>query len=72
MLTQQKSYNDFFSVYKIYRMFFYLLVGNVLRRQSLARLHSLAIEAPITKVINILAALQESSPAHVAQTLDKV
>ena len=32
----------------------------------------MAIEGPITKVINIITAAQESSPNHVSQALDKV
>jgi high affinity cAMP-specific and IBMX-insensitive 3',5'-cyclic phosphodiesterase 8 len=44
----------------------------VIRRQSLARLHSMAIEGPITKVINIISQAQESSPNYISQALDKV
>jgi len=43
-----------------------------IRRQSLAKLSALPIEAPITKVIALISAAQESSPASVVQTLDKV
>ncbi|XP_057371370.1 high affinity cAMP-specific and IBMX-insensitive 3',5'-cyclic phosphodiesterase 8A-like [Daphnia carinata] len=46
--------------------------GAIIRRQSLARLHSMAIEGPITKVINIITAAQESSPNYISQALDKV
>ncbi|XP_071964037.1 high affinity cAMP-specific and IBMX-insensitive 3',5'-cyclic phosphodiesterase 8B-like isoform X2 [Antedon mediterranea] len=46
--------------------------GNLTRRQSIARIHSMMIEAPITKVINIINAAQENSPVTVVQALDKV
>lgn len=39
---------------------------------SVARIHSMTIEAPITKVINIINAAQESSPVTVAEALDRV
>ncbi|CAH1797930.1 unnamed protein product [Owenia fusiformis] len=42
------------------------------RRESVARIHSMTIEAPITKVINIINAAQENSPMMVSQALDKV
>ncbi|XP_070543664.1 high affinity cAMP-specific and IBMX-insensitive 3',5'-cyclic phosphodiesterase 8B-like isoform X3 [Ptychodera flava] len=42
------------------------------RRQSMARIHSMTIEAPITKVINIINAAQENSPITVVQALDRV
>ncbi|XP_010125869.1 PREDICTED: high affinity cAMP-specific and IBMX-insensitive 3',5'-cyclic phosphodiesterase 8A isoform X2 [Chlamydotis macqueenii] len=42
------------------------------RHSSMARIHSMTIEAPITKVINIINAAQESSPAPVAEALDRV
>ncbi|XP_012942280.1 high affinity cAMP-specific and IBMX-insensitive 3',5'-cyclic phosphodiesterase 8B [Aplysia californica] len=42
------------------------------RRESVVRAHSMTIEAPITKVINIINAAQENSPLTVAQALDKV
>ncbi|XP_064608672.1 high affinity cAMP-specific and IBMX-insensitive 3',5'-cyclic phosphodiesterase 8B-like isoform X2 [Liolophura sinensis] len=42
------------------------------RRESVARIHSMTIEAPITKVINIINAAQENSPITVVQALDKV
>jgi len=32
----------------------------------------MSVEAPITKVINIILAAQENCPAYVAQALDKV
>jgi len=44
----------------------------VIRRQSLARLHSMAIEGPITKAMNIIATAQESCPNYVSQALEKV
>ncbi len=43
-----------------------------MRRQSAAKIHSLSVEAPITKVINIILAAQENSPQYIAQALDKV
>lgn len=43
-----------------------------IRRQSLARLHSMAIEGPITKAMSIISAAQESCPHHVSQALEKV
>ncbi|XP_052793567.1 high affinity cAMP-specific and IBMX-insensitive 3',5'-cyclic phosphodiesterase 8B-like isoform X3 [Mya arenaria] len=42
------------------------------RKESFARIHSMTIEAPITKVINIINTAQESSPLTVVQALDKV
>ncbi|XP_068212385.1 high affinity cAMP-specific and IBMX-insensitive 3',5'-cyclic phosphodiesterase 8B-like isoform X2 [Palaemon carinicauda] len=45
---------------------------NMMRRQSLVKLNSLTIEAPITRVFNIITAAQENSPAYVAQALEKV
>ncbi|KAM7151893.1 high affinity cAMP-specific and IBMX-insensitive 3',5'-cyclic phosphodiesterase 8A isoform 2-T2 [Macrochelys suwanniensis] len=42
------------------------------RHSSMARIHSMTIEAPITKVINIINAAQESSPIPVAEALDRV
>uniref|UniRef100_A0A4W3K3H3 Phosphodiesterase n=1 Tax=Callorhinchus milii TaxID=7868 RepID=A0A4W3K3H3_CALMI len=42
------------------------------RRSSIARIHSMTIEAPITKVINIINAAQESSSDLVADALDRV
>ncbi|XP_008323925.1 high affinity cAMP-specific and IBMX-insensitive 3',5'-cyclic phosphodiesterase 8B isoform X2 [Cynoglossus semilaevis] len=42
------------------------------RYSSIARIHSMTIEAPITKVINIINAAQESSPVTVAEALDRV
>ncbi|XP_071497226.1 high affinity cAMP-specific and IBMX-insensitive 3',5'-cyclic phosphodiesterase 8B-like [Diadema antillarum] len=42
------------------------------RRQSVARIHSMTIEAPITKVINIINTAQENSPSTVVQALDRV
>uniref|UniRef100_A0A8C9WCQ4 Phosphodiesterase n=1 Tax=Scleropages formosus TaxID=113540 RepID=A0A8C9WCQ4_SCLFO len=52
---------------------FCLLAGSSQRRHSsMARIHSMTIEAPITKVINIINAAQESSPMPVAEALDRV
>ncbi|XP_057674565.1 high affinity cAMP-specific and IBMX-insensitive 3',5'-cyclic phosphodiesterase 8B [Corythoichthys intestinalis] len=42
------------------------------RHSSVARIHSMTIEAPITKVINIINAAQESSPLTVADALERV
>ncbi|XP_077478483.1 high affinity cAMP-specific and IBMX-insensitive 3',5'-cyclic phosphodiesterase 8B [Stigmatopora argus] len=42
------------------------------RHSSVARIHSMTIEAPITKVINIINAAQESSPLTVAEALERV
>ncbi|XP_053573407.1 high affinity cAMP-specific and IBMX-insensitive 3',5'-cyclic phosphodiesterase 8A isoform X3 [Bombina bombina] len=42
------------------------------RHSSMARIHSMTIEAPITKVINIINAAQENSPMPVAEALDRV
>ncbi|KAE8617927.1 hypothetical protein XENTR_v10009226 [Xenopus tropicalis] len=42
------------------------------RHSSMARIHSMTIEAPITKVINIINAAQENSPSPVAEALDRV
>ncbi|XP_048248345.1 high affinity cAMP-specific and IBMX-insensitive 3',5'-cyclic phosphodiesterase 8B-like isoform X1 [Haliotis rufescens] len=42
------------------------------RRESVARIHSMTIEAPITKVINIINAAQENCPLTVVQSLDRV
>nr|XP_018914696.1 PREDICTED: high affinity cAMP-specific and IBMX-insensitive 3',5'-cyclic phosphodiesterase 8B [Bemisia tabaci]XP_018914697.1 PREDICTED: high affinity cAMP-specific and IBMX-insensitive 3',5'-cyclic phosphodiesterase 8B [Bemisia tabaci]XP_018914698.1 PREDICTED: high affinity cAMP-specific and IBMX-insensitive 3',5'-cyclic phosphodiesterase 8B [Bemisia tabaci]XP_018914699.1 PREDICTED: high affinity cAMP-specific and IBMX-insensitive 3',5'-cyclic phosphodiesterase 8B [Bemisia tabaci] len=42
------------------------------RRQSLAKLHNLPLEAPITRVISLICSAQENSSDHVVQILDKV
>uniref|UniRef100_A0A4W4HUB1 Phosphodiesterase n=1 Tax=Electrophorus electricus TaxID=8005 RepID=A0A4W4HUB1_ELEEL len=42
------------------------------RYSSMARIHSMTIEAPITKVINIINAAQENSPVTVAEALERV
>ncbi|XP_037120956.1 high affinity cAMP-specific and IBMX-insensitive 3',5'-cyclic phosphodiesterase 8B isoform X2 [Syngnathus acus] len=42
------------------------------RHSSVARIHSMTIEAPITKVINIINAAQENSPLTVADALERV
>ena len=45
----------------------------MMRRTSSAKIyHHLSVEAPITKVINILMSARESSPPYIAQALDKV
>ncbi|XP_044086942.1 high affinity cAMP-specific and IBMX-insensitive 3',5'-cyclic phosphodiesterase 8A isoform X2 [Neovison vison] len=46
--------------------------GSQRRHSSMARIHSMTIEAPITKVINIINAAQESSPVPVTEALDRV
>uniref|UniRef100_A0A8C4QL30 Phosphodiesterase n=1 Tax=Eptatretus burgeri TaxID=7764 RepID=A0A8C4QL30_EPTBU len=46
--------------------------GQHRRNSSMARIHSMTIEAPITKVINIINVAQESSPVTVAEALDRV
>jgi p-aminobenzoyl-glutamate transporter AbgT len=61
-----------FAVTHINKCFDWTGIGAIIRRQSLARLHSMAIEGPITKVINIITAAQESSPNYISQALDKV
>ncbi|XP_021913481.1 high affinity cAMP-specific and IBMX-insensitive 3',5'-cyclic phosphodiesterase 8-like isoform X2 [Zootermopsis nevadensis] len=43
-----------------------------LRRQSIAKLHNLSIEAPITKVIALITSVQENASLEDIQTLDKV
>ncbi|XP_060223428.1 high affinity cAMP-specific and IBMX-insensitive 3',5'-cyclic phosphodiesterase 8A [Meriones unguiculatus] len=47
-------------------------VCNQRRHSSLARIHSMMIEAPITKVINIINAAQENSPVPVTEALNRV
>ncbi|XP_040585395.1 high affinity cAMP-specific and IBMX-insensitive 3',5'-cyclic phosphodiesterase 8A isoform X1 [Mesocricetus auratus] len=47
-------------------------VANQRRHSSLARIHSMMIEAPITKVINIINAAQENSPTPVTEALNRV
>ncbi|XP_076980418.1 high affinity cAMP-specific and IBMX-insensitive 3',5'-cyclic phosphodiesterase 8A isoform X2 [Tamandua tetradactyla] len=47
-------------------------VAHPRRHSSMARIHSMTIEAPITKVINIINAAQESSPMPVTEALDRV
>ncbi|XP_065200949.1 high affinity cAMP-specific and IBMX-insensitive 3',5'-cyclic phosphodiesterase 8-like isoform X2 [Planococcus citri] len=42
------------------------------RRQSLAKLNNLPLEAPITKVISLITKAQENSSENVSQVLDKV
>jgi hypothetical protein len=43
-----------------------------LRRQSIAKLHNLSIEAPITKVIALITSVQDNANVEDIQTLDKV
>ncbi|CAO2614011.1 High affinity cAMP-specific and IBMX-insensitive 3',5'-cyclic phosphodiesterase 8A [Lemmus lemmus] len=47
-------------------------VSSQRRHSSLARIHSMMIEAPITKVINIINAAQENSPTPVTEALNRV
>ncbi|ELK31594.1 High affinity cAMP-specific and IBMX-insensitive 3',5'-cyclic phosphodiesterase 8A [Myotis davidii] len=47
-------------------------VASQRRHSSLARIHSMTIEAPITKVINIISAAQENSSLPVMEALDRV
>ncbi|XP_023376713.1 high affinity cAMP-specific and IBMX-insensitive 3',5'-cyclic phosphodiesterase 8A isoform X2 [Pteropus vampyrus] len=47
-------------------------VASQRRHSSMARIHSMTIEAPITKVINIINAAQENSPMPVTEALDRV
>ncbi|XP_008060280.1 high affinity cAMP-specific and IBMX-insensitive 3',5'-cyclic phosphodiesterase 8A [Carlito syrichta] len=47
-------------------------VSSQRRHSSMARLHSMTIEAPITKVISIINAIQESSSMPVTEALDRV
>jgi len=42
------------------------------RRRSSGKSHNNSIEAPITKVLNIILAAQENQPVYIAQALDKV
>ncbi|CAK6442403.1 unnamed protein product [Pipistrellus nathusii] len=42
------------------------------RHSSVARIHSMIMEAPITKVINIISAIQEDSSTLVTEALDHV
>ncbi|XP_063238423.1 high affinity cAMP-specific and IBMX-insensitive 3',5'-cyclic phosphodiesterase 8-like isoform X2 [Bacillus rossius redtenbacheri] len=42
------------------------------RRQSLAKIHSLSLQAPITKVIELISSVQEDATEQVALVLDKV
>uniref|UniRef100_A0A669BTM1 Phosphodiesterase n=1 Tax=Oreochromis niloticus TaxID=8128 RepID=A0A669BTM1_ORENI len=60
-------------IYQIILSFASHISGSSQRRHSsMARIHSMTIEAPITKVINIINAAQESSPMPVAEALDRV
>ncbi|XP_046403889.1 high affinity cAMP-specific and IBMX-insensitive 3',5'-cyclic phosphodiesterase 8-like [Ischnura elegans] len=43
-----------------------------IRRQSLAKLHALTMEAPITRVMSLIYAAQENCPPGLAPMLDKV
>ncbi|XP_036041597.1 high affinity cAMP-specific and IBMX-insensitive 3',5'-cyclic phosphodiesterase 8A [Onychomys torridus] len=47
-------------------------VSNQRRHSSLARIHSMMIEAPITKIINIINTAQENSPVPVTEALNRV
>jgi len=57
-------------VLKLYTSSFAGVSG--LRRQSIAKLHNLSIEAPITRVIALINSVQENAGTEVVQTLDKV
>lgn len=46
--------------------------GQSIRRQSLAKLNSLPIEAPITKIITLLYSVHEQSSGHVQLQIEKV
>lgn len=48
------------------------IASDGLRRTSLAKLSSLPLEAPITKVLSILAQVQETSSSDEAKLLDRV
>ncbi|XP_071453513.1 high affinity cAMP-specific and IBMX-insensitive 3',5'-cyclic phosphodiesterase 8 isoform X2 [Hetaerina americana] len=43
-----------------------------IRRQSLAKLHALTMEAPITRVMSLIYAAQENGPPNLTPLLDKV
>lgn len=47
-------------------------VSNQRRNSSVTRIHSMLIEAPINKVINIINAAQENSPMPVIEALNRV
>ncbi|KAM7048304.1 high affinity cAMP-specific and IBMX-insensitive 3',5'-cyclic phosphodiesterase 8A isoform 2-T2 [Molossus nigricans] len=47
-------------------------VSSQRRHSSMARIHSMTIEAPINKVINIINAAQENGPVSVTEALDRV
>ncbi|XP_059517601.1 high affinity cAMP-specific and IBMX-insensitive 3',5'-cyclic phosphodiesterase 8A-like [Myotis daubentonii] len=47
-------------------------VASQRRHSSMARIHSMTTEAPITKVINIISAAQENSSMPVTEALDRV
>ena len=44
----------------------------MIKRPPSGKHYSLSIEAPITKVINIILAAQENQPTYIVQALDKV
>ena len=44
----------------------------MIKRPPSGKHYSLSIEAPITKVINIILAAQENQPSYIVQALDKV
>ena len=46
--------------------------GSLIKRPPSGKHYSLSIEAPITKVINIILAAQENQPTYIVQALDKV
>ena len=42
------------------------------RKQSIAKLHTKTVEAPITRVVNLLTSAQENAPVLLAQALENV
>lgn len=72
LISSQEAFIVSFLICFLLFPFYSHSLGAVIRRQSLARLHSMAIEGPITKVISIISAAQESSPNYISQALDKV
>lgn len=70
---------SFFNLYVILKFFFVTIiilphyVLTVQRRSSIAKLHNLPIEAPITKVITLLTtAMMDATLPEVTNRIDKV
>jgi len=61
-----------FTSFKFNLLDFSIIGAQSARRQSLAKLHNLPLEAPITKVISLICTAQENSNDQVVQILDKV